>query len=130
MEISLQDKVKDYYHLAQYHMKLAHIMRNHHQFENALFLCHSALISMIRVLYIYENKAESDSEISLIDLLLLIHTDYNPGLDIVVFIGELNYIVNEGGKGLEVVKVENGDRLIVRTEEVLKELYGRINKGL
>ncbi|WP_025698248.1 HEPN domain-containing protein [Paenibacillus durus] len=128
MEKSLQDKLNDYYHLAQYHMKLAHIMRNHHQFETALFLCHSALISMIRALYIYENKVESDSEISLIDLLLLIHTDYYPGLDIVVFIGELNYIVSEGDKGLEVVKVEDGDRLIVKTEEILGKLSKRMKK--
>jgi HEPN domain-containing protein len=126
MEKRLQDKIDDYYQLAQYHMKLAHIMRKHNQHKAVFYLCHSALISMIRALYIYENKTEMGSEITLIDLLLLLHTDYNPALEIVVFIGELNYIVNGEGQELEVIKTEDINRVIIRAKEVLSELCRRL----
>ncbi|WP_156114889.1 hypothetical protein [Paenibacillus sp. FSL R5-0345] len=72
-------------------------MRNHQQYKTAFFLCHSALISMIRALYIYEHKTEFGTEMSLIDLLLLIHTDYNPGLEIVVFV---ELYRSRGGEGV------------------------------
>ncbi|KWX75142.1 hypothetical protein [Paenibacillus jilunlii] len=123
---SLQEKIDDYYQLAQYHMKLAQIMRKHNQFKASFFLCHSALISITRALYIYEHKAEFGSEISLIDLLLLIHTDYNPGLEIAVFVGELSYIVNGEGQELEVIQDEDMKRVILRAKEILSILYERM----
>ncbi|CAH1056643.1 hypothetical protein [Paenibacillus pseudetheri] len=126
MEKRLQNKIDDYYQLAQYHMKLVHIMRKHNQNKAAFYLCHSALISMIRALYIYENKTELGSGIALIDLLLLLHTDYNPALEIVVFIGELDYIVNGEGQDLEVIKTEASNRVINRATEVLCELCRRM----
>ncbi|MNN31189.1 hypothetical protein D3C81_1448650 [compost metagenome] len=123
---SLQEKINDYTSLAHYYMKLAHIMRNHKQYKTAFFLCHSALISMIRALYIYEHKTEFGSEISLNDLLLLIHTDYQPGFEIVVFVGELNYLVNGEGKELEMMKEEDMKRVMRRAGEVLEELGWRV----
>lgn len=126
MERSLQEKINEYTELAQYQMKLADIMRNHKQYKTAFFLCHSALISMIRALYIYEHKTEFSSEISLNDLLLLIHTDYHPGLEIVVFVGELNYLVNGEGKELEMIKDEDMKRVMRRAGEVLEELCWRM----
>jgi HEPN domain-containing protein len=126
MEKTRNEKINDYYQLAQYHMKLAHIMRNHNQFRAAFSLCHSALTSMIRALYLYKNKTDSSSEMSIIDLLLLVHTEYNPGLDIVVFIGELNYVVNGEGQELEVIKDEDMKRVILRAKEVLSDLCKRM----
>ncbi|MEK3839199.1 HEPN domain-containing protein [Paenibacillus sp. FSL M7-0896] len=126
---SLQEKITDYISLARYHMKLAQIMRNHKQYKTAFFLCHSALISMIRALYIYENKTEFGSEISLNDLLLLIHTDYHPGLEIVAFVGELNYLVNGEGKELEMITDEDMKRVMRRAGEVLDELCWRMGGG-
>jgi len=123
---SLQEKIDDYTHLAHYHMKLAHIMRKHSQYKTTFFLCHSALLSMIRALYIHEHKVELGSEISLIDLLLLIHQDFNPGLEIVVFIGELNYIVNGEGQELEVIQFEDMKRVMRRANEVFEELCWRM----
>ncbi|WP_342420511.1 hypothetical protein [Paenibacillus sp. FSL E2-0178] len=81
---------------------------------------------MIRALYIYENRAAFGTEISLSDLLLLIHTDYNPGLEIVVFVGELNFIVNGEGKELEVIQDEDMKRVMRRAAEVLEELCWRM----
>ncbi|WP_042199266.1 hypothetical protein [Paenibacillus camerounensis] len=123
---NMHEKIIDYTELAHYHMKLAHIMKNHKQYKTAFFLCHSALISMIRALYIYEHKAEFGTEISLIDLLLLIHTDYNPGLEVVVFVGELNFIVNGEGQELEVIRDEDMKRVMRRMTEVLEELCWRM----
>ncbi|NOU79971.1 HEPN domain-containing protein [Paenibacillus sp. LMG 31459] len=123
---SMQEKINDYTELAQYHIKLAHIMRNHKQYKTAFFLCHSALNSMIRALYIYEHKTEFGTEISLSDLLLLIHPDYNPGLEIVVFVSELNFIVNGEGKELEVIQDEDMKRVMRRAAEVLEELCWRM----
>ncbi|MBW4081451.1 HEPN domain-containing protein [Paenibacillus sp. S150] len=120
--------INDYYQLSQYHMKLAYIMRKHHKFKTSLFLCHSALIAMIRAMYIYENKSRPDSEISLIELLLLLHTDYNPGLEIMVFVGKLNYIVHET-ESLEALKEKEMDRLMEKTEEILTELCSRMANG-
>lgn len=123
---SLQEKINEYTKLAQFQMKLADIMRNHKQYKAAFFLCHSALISMIRALYIYEHKTEFGSEISLNDLLLLIHTDYHPGLEIVVFVGELNYLVNGEGKELEMITDEDMKRVMRRAGQVLEELCWRV----
>ncbi|MEK3900070.1 hypothetical protein [Paenibacillus sp. FSL R7-0179] len=123
---SLQEKINEYTKLAQFQMKLADIMRNHKQYKTAFFLCHSALISMIRALYIYEHKTEFGSEISLNDLLLLIHTDYHPGLEIVVFVGELNYLVNGEGKELEMITDEDMKRVMRRAGQVLEELCWRV----
>ncbi|WP_098749499.1 HEPN domain-containing protein [Paenibacillus sp. EZ-K15] len=126
MENSLHHIIKDYCQLAKYHMKLAHIMRNHNRFMTSLILCHSALMAMIRALFIYENRTLPSSELTLVDLLQLLHTDYNPGLEIVVFVGKLNFVIYEDQQSLEVVKEEDMDRLIKRTEEVLRELCGRM----
>ncbi|SMF92928.1 HEPN domain-containing protein [Paenibacillus uliginis N3/975] len=126
MEDRILHRTNDYYQLALYHMKLAHIMRNHNQFKTSLFLCHSALIAMIRTLYIYENKTLPNSDLVLVDLLHLLHTDYNPGLEIVVFVGKLNYIIHEDGQSLEIVKEKELDRLIEKTEQILKELCRRM----
>jgi uncharacterized membrane protein YjjP (DUF1212 family) len=126
LEKRLQDKINDYYQLAQNQMKLVNIMKRHNQFKAAFYLCHSALISMIRALYIYENKTELDPEIALIDLLLLLHTDYNPALEIVVFVGELNYMVNRKGQELEIIKTEDINKVITRVKEVLSELCKRM----
>lgn len=123
---SMQEKINDYTELAQYHMKLAHIMKNHKQYKTAFFLCHSALISMIRALCIYEHRTEFGTEISLIDLTLLAHTDYNPGLEIVVFLGELNYIVNGEWEGVDMIQDEDMKRVLRRSTEVFKELCWRM----
>ncbi|OKP84872.1 hypothetical protein A3844_18150 [Paenibacillus helianthi] len=112
---SMQEKIKDYTELAQYHMKLAHIMKNHKQYKTAFFLCHSALISMIRALCIYEHRTEFGTEISLIDLTLLAHTDYNPGLEIVVFLGELNYIGRYIFSSVPILNADEDGLLLLNT---------------
>ncbi|HBS45420.1 MAG TPA: hypothetical protein DEA91_14885 [Paenibacillus sp.] len=46
--------------------------------------------------------------------MLLIHKDFNPVLEIVVFVGELNYIVNGEGQELEVMQFEDMKRVMRR----------------
>ncbi|MNI97333.1 hypothetical protein D3C73_1559640 [compost metagenome] len=58
--------------------------------------------------------------------MLLIHTDYNPGLEIAVFVGELSYIVNGEGKELEVIQDEDMKRVILRAKKILGILYERM----
>lgn len=57
---------------------------------------------------------------------MLIHTDYHPGLEIVVFVGELNYLVKGEGKELEMIKDEDMERVMRRAGEVLEELCWRV----
>ncbi len=122
----LQQKIMDYHELAQYHMKLAYIMYNHKQFQTALVLCNWALTSMTRALYIHQNRKNTTFKLSLTELLLLIHTDFNPGLDIVIFIGKMNYILCEEEAELEKIEQDDMDRLLRRTDEVLRNLSVRI----
>lgn len=124
----LHHKIMDYHELAQYHMKLAYIMYNHKQFKTAIALCNWALTSITRALYIHQNRKNTSFKLWLTELLLLIHTDFNPGLDIVVFIGKMNYLLYEEDPQSEEIKQEDADRLLRRTDEVLRDLSVRIMK--
>lgn len=122
----LHRKIMDYHELAQYHMKLAYIMYNHKQFQTALVLCNWALTSMTRALYIHQNRKNTTFKLSLTELLLLIHTDFNPGLDIAIFIGKMNYILYGKDAKFEKIEQDDMDRLLRRTDEVLRNLSARI----
>lgn len=104
-------------------------MYNHKQFKTALVLCNWALTSMTRALYIHQNRRNTTFKLSLPELLLLIHTDFNPGLDIVIFIGKMNYILCEEEFNLETIEQEEMNRLLRRTDEVLRNLSVRITNN-
>ncbi|MDN4604174.1 hypothetical protein P5G61_23240 [Paenibacillus sp. F6_3S_P_1C] len=124
---NLKRDVLDYQKLAGYHMKLALIMRKHNQSKACLILCDWALTAMIKALYIHENQTTIlPDEWTMNEILPLVHTGQNPGLDIVLFIGTMQYMsLIENGPDSFAEPI-NLDKLLERTEQVLSELTVRI----
>ncbi|MCC3382127.1 hypothetical protein JO375_22625 [Paenibacillus sp. UY79] len=61
------------------------------------------------------------------DLLRLIHTDAEPSLDKVLFIGTVHYLVSgEDDASKEPMKLEEVDMLLYKTDHILKRLSQRI----
>ncbi|MGW8957502.1 hypothetical protein [Paenibacillus sp. NPDC055715] len=118
----------DFHKLAQYQIKLAQIMRNHHQFHNCLVLCDRAMFSMAKAVYIHRYQIILSSiNLSITDLLTLIHTDTEPNLDMVLFIGTVHYLISaEDNAYNKPMKLEEVDRLLFRTDHILIRLSRRI----
>ncbi|WP_339276257.1 hypothetical protein MKY59_04645 [Paenibacillus sp. FSL W8-0426] len=125
---TLHTKIMDYQKLAQYHIKLATIMRDHHQFKTCLILCDWALASMIKALYIQKYySAHPPKELTMNEILPLVHTDTDPGLEIALFIGTMQFMSSlEDYSHEQPLELKNIKRLVQRTEEILEELSTRM----
>ncbi|WDQ34557.1 HEPN domain-containing protein [Paenibacillus marchantiae] len=119
----------EYQRLSQYHIKLAAIMRNHNQFKACLILCDWALASMIKALYIYKyHSAHPPKELTMNEILPLVHTDTEPGLDIALFIGTMQHMSSLADYPHDQpLELNNIEKLLQRTEEILDELATRLN---
>lgn len=125
---SVQNCIMDFQKLARYQMKLAQLMCDHKQFYNCLILCDRALFSMGKAIYVHRNQIiPSSFNLSMNDLLRLIHTDAEPSLDMVLFIGTVHYLVSgEDDASKEPMKLEEVDMLFYKTDHILKCLSQRI----
>jgi len=119
----------DYYQHAKYHLKLATIMRNHNQFKASLILCDWALASMIKALYIHKyHSVHPPKELTMNEILPLVHTDTEPGLDIALFIGTIQHMSSLADYPYDQpIQLNNIEKLLQRTEEILDELTIRLN---
>lgn len=120
----LHTKIMDYHQHAQYHIKLAAIMGNHNQFKACLVLCDWALASMIKALYIYKyHSTHPPKELTMNEILPLVHTDTEPGLDIALFIGTMQHMSSlEDCPHDQPLELNHVEMLLQRTEEILDEL--------
>ncbi|WP_431090109.1 hypothetical protein [Paenibacillus sp. 8b26] len=118
----------DFQKLAQYQIQLGQMMRNHNQFHNCLVLCDRAMFSMAKAVYVHRNQIISSSiNLSMTNLLALIHTDAEPNLDMVLFIGTVHYLISaEDNAHNKPMKLEEVDRLLSRTDHILIRLSQRI----
>jgi HEPN domain-containing protein len=113
---------------AKYHLKLAVIMRNHNQFKACLILCNWALASMIKALYIHKyHSVHPPKELTMNEILPLVHTDTEPGLDIALFIGTMQHMSSQADYPYDQpIELDNIEKLLQRTEEILDELTIRL----
>jgi HEPN domain-containing protein len=117
-----------YHQHAKYHLKLAAIMCNHNQFKACLILCDWALTSMIKALYIHKyHSVHPPKELTMNEILPLVHTETEPGLDIALFIGTMQHISSlVDYPHDQPLELNNIEKLLQRTEEILYELSKRI----
>ncbi|GGH72394.1 hypothetical protein GCM10008014_58720 [Paenibacillus silvae] len=127
-EYRLRNTIMGYHQHSKYHIKLASIMQSHNQFQACLILCDWALASMIKALYIQKYRAvHSPKELTMNEILPLVHTDTVPGLDIALFIGTIQHMSCMGEFNQDrTLKENNIKKLLQRTEEILKELEDRL----
>ncbi|MFE6074956.1 hypothetical protein ACFVQB_10820 [Paenibacillus sp. NPDC057886] len=125
----LHTTIMDYHQHAQYHIKLAAIMCKHNQFQACMILCDWALASMIKALYIYKyHTAHPPKELTMNEILPLVNTDTEPGLDIALFICTMQHMSSlEERQEDEYLDLDNIGKLIQRTEDILEELATRLN---
>ncbi|MEK5144023.1 hypothetical protein [Paenibacillus sp. FSL M7-0134] len=118
----------DFQKLAEYQIKLAQMMRDHNQFQNCLILCDQAMFSMAKAIYVHRNQIiPLYIRLSVTDLFPLIHTEAEPNLDMVLFIGTVHYLVSgEDDVSKEPMKLGEVDKLLYKTDHVLKHLSRRI----
>ncbi|MBO3283522.1 hypothetical protein MKY98_05865 [Paenibacillus sp. FSL M8-0228] len=118
----------DFQKLAEYQIKLAQMMRDHHQFQNCLILCDRAMFSMAKAMYVHRNQIiPSYICLSVTDLFPLIHTEAEPNLDMVLFIGTVHYLVSgEDDVTKEPMKLGEVDKLLYKTDSILESLSQRI----
>ncbi len=124
----LHNSTTDFHSLAQYHMKLARILQKHNQSHCCIILCDWALTSMLKALYMKENNTHFPPRfLSMADLLHLIHTDTNPGLDVVVFTGTTQFLSSQLETPLlHNMKHKDVNRLLRRTDDILCQLSPRV----
>ncbi|WP_338541816.1 HEPN domain-containing protein [Paenibacillus tundrae] len=124
----LRTTLMAYHKHAKYHLKLATIMRNQNQFKACLILCDWALASMIKALYIYKyHSVHPPKELTMNEILPLVHTDTEPGLDIALFIGTIQHISSLADyPNDQSIELNNIEKLLQRTEEILDELATRM----
>ncbi|MDN4604878.1 HEPN domain-containing protein [Paenibacillus sp. F6_3S_P_1C] len=125
----LHTTIMAYHQHAEYHLKLALIMCNHNQFKACLILCDWALASMIKALYIYKHHSvHPPKELTMNEILPLVHTDTEPGLDIALFIGTMQHMSSQADYPHDQpLELNNIEKLLQRTEEILYELATRLN---
>lgn len=124
----LRSKIKDYHQHSIYHIQLANIMHGHNQFQACLILCDWALASMLKALYIQKyHVIHPPKQLTMNEILFLVHTDTEPGLDIAMFIGTIQHMssIEEFNQDRN-LKPNNIKKLIQRTEEILEELENRL----
>ncbi|WP_180287092.1 HEPN domain-containing protein [Paenibacillus sp. LK1] len=124
----LRTTIMAYHQHAKYHLKLAAIMCNHNQFKACLILCDWALTSMIKALYIHKyHSVHPPKELTMNEILPLVHTETEPGLDIALFIGTMQHISSlVDYPHDQPLELNNIEKLLQRTEEILYELSKRI----
>ncbi|WP_338591326.1 HEPN domain-containing protein [Paenibacillus sp. Y5S-9] len=124
----LRTTIMAYHQHAMYHLKLAAIMRNHSQFKVCLILCDWALASMIKALYIHKyHSVHPPKELTMNEILPLVHTDTEPGLDIALFIGTMQHMSSQTDYLYDQpIELNNIEKLLHRTEEILDELATRL----
>ncbi|MFB5269703.1 hypothetical protein ACE41H_23380 [Paenibacillus enshidis] len=117
-----------FHKLSQYHIQLAMIFNNHNQSPPSLIFCERALTSMLHALYIKNNnKPFPERSFSMAELLHLLHTESSPALDVVIFIGTVQYLVTHMEiEKISKMKKKNVNRLLRRTDEILYLLSTRI----
>ncbi|MDP4099385.1 hypothetical protein OIN60_21955 [Paenibacillus sp. P96] len=120
--------VHGYHKLSQYHMKLAMIFCDHNLPRSSLILCDQALTAMLQALYIQENnKPFPKGTFPMDELLYLLHTEAFPALDVVIFIGTVQYLVADMERELvSEMRKKNVNRLLRRTDEILSLLSTKI----
>lgn len=124
----LHTTIMDYLQHAKYHLKLAAIMRNHNQFKACLILCDWALASMIKALYIHKyHSVHPLKELTMNEILPLVYTDTESGLDIALFIGTMQHMSSLADYPHDQpLELNNIEKLLQRTEEILDELATRL----
>ncbi|MFM9277975.1 hypothetical protein [Paenibacillus jiagnxiensis] len=117
-----------FHKLSRYHIQLAMILHNHNQSVPCLIFCDRALTSMLDALYIKtNNKPFPKRSFSMDELLHLLHSETAPALDMVIFIGTIQYLAsNLEREQVSKMKQKNVNRLLRRTDEVLYLLSDRI----
>ncbi|PRA02802.1 MULTISPECIES: hypothetical protein [Paenibacillus] len=125
----LRTTIMAYHQHAKYHLKLATIMRNHNQFKACLILCDWALASMIKALYTHKyHSVHPPKELTMNEILPLVHTDTEPGLDVALFIGTMQHMSSlEERQEDQYLDLDNIEKLFQRTEDILEELATRLN---
>ncbi|MFB5677461.1 hypothetical protein ACE3NQ_29095 [Paenibacillus terreus] len=128
LEDSHLTPIERFHKLSQYHIKLAMIFYNHNQPIPSLIYCERALTSMLHALYIKENnKPFPKRTLPMEELLHLLHSETSPALDVVIFIGTVQYLAsNLEREQISKMKKKNVNRLLRRTDEILYLLSTRI----
>ncbi|MFB5678421.1 hypothetical protein ACE3NQ_23485 [Paenibacillus terreus] len=124
----LYDLSVNFHNIAHHHMKLSLIFCDHNQPLSSLILCDWAITSMLKALYIKENnKPFPERFFSMVELLHLLHTESAPALDVVIFIGTIQYLTSHLERDqISKMKKKNVTRLLKRTDEILYLLSTRI----
>ncbi|MHB0944461.1 hypothetical protein ACYCSU_22750 [Paenibacillus sp. ALE1] len=83
---------------------------------------------MVKALYMKEtNSIFPPKLLSMADLLHLLHTETNPGLDVVVFIGTTQFLSSQLETPLlQKMKQKDVSRLLRRTDDILCQLSSRV----
>ncbi|MFB5677442.1 hypothetical protein [Paenibacillus terreus] len=117
-----------YHKLSQYHMKLAMIFYDHSLPRSSLILCDWALTAMLNALYIKKNNMLAPKRFfPMEDLLHLLHSETSPALDVVIFIGTIQYLASDMEREqVSKMKKKNVNRLLRRTDEILYLLSTKI----
>ncbi|MBU5673657.1 hypothetical protein [Paenibacillus brevis] len=125
METDFCYRIKNYRELAHYHMQLAYLMRNNHQFRTSLILCNLALTSIARALYVYENKSNPTSQdIIFDDFLLLIHKDLNVDPEVADLVNRIVFLCySEDGF---IIDQKTTDKLIQKTADILTMVSSKL----
>ncbi|WP_308722324.1 hypothetical protein [Paenibacillus polysaccharolyticus] len=128
----LRNTIQDYHQHSKYHIKLANIMHSHNQFQACVILCDWALASMVKAIYIQKyHVVHPPKEITMNEILPIVHTDTEPGLDIALFIGTIQHISTiEKFYQEETLKPNNIEKLLQRTAEILEELENRLKNDI
>lgn len=126
----LQSAIAYHYQLSQYHIKLASMMLDHGQFYCCIILCDWALTSMIKALYIQKNHTlRTPSDITMNEILPLVHKDSILGLDNAIFIGTLKYLSSlEDSMNFSSMNRIHTKQLLARSKEILNQLAQKLNE--
>ncbi|MGO4532642.1 hypothetical protein AB4Z30_26465 [Paenibacillus sp. 2TAF8] len=128
----LHNTMLDYHQHSTYHIKLANIMHSHNQFQACLILCDWALASMVKAIYIQKyHVVHPPKELTMNEILPIVHTNTEPGLDIALFIGTIQHISSiEEFNQNRALQPNNIEKLLQRTEEILEELENRLKNDI
>lgn len=128
----LRNTMLDYHQHSRYHIQLANIMHGHNQFQACLILCDWALASMVKALYIQKHHVvHLPKELTMNEILHIVHMDTQPGLDIAMFIGTIQHISSiEEINQDRAPQPNNIEKLLQRTEEILEELENRLKNDI
>lgn len=120
--------ISHFHKLSQYHIQLAMILYDHNQPQPCLVFCDRALASMLNALYIKTNhKLFPKRSLPMDELLHLLHTETSPALDVVIFIGTVQYLAsNLEREQIANMEQKNVNRLLRRTDEILYLLSAKI----